>query len=60
MPASAAATPPPGDVLDYIEDMLAELAGLAERIGERKLASSMRLLAIEAARAAPEHQTFRN
>ena len=56
MPASAAAAPPPGDVLDYIEDMLAELAGLAERIGERKLASSMRLLAIEAARAAPEHQ----
>ena len=46
----------PGDVLEYIEQMLSELAAMAEGAGERRLATSMRLLAIEAARAAPEHQ----
>ena len=54
MPVSAAVPSPPRDVLEYIEDMLAELAGLAEDIGERKLGAGIRLLAIEAARAAPE------
>lgn len=54
MPASAAAIAPPGDVLDYIEDMLAGLAELAEQAGERKLAASIRLLAIEAAIASPD------
>lgn len=55
MPASAAATPPPRDVLEYIEDMLAELAGLADSVGERKLSAGIRLLAIEAARASPDN-----
>ena len=38
-------------VLEYIEDMLAELAAMAEGVGERKLGAGMRRLAIEAARA---------
>ncbi len=54
MPASAAAPAPNDDVLDYIEDMLAGLAQLAEQAGERKLAAGIRLLAIEAAIAAPD------
>ena len=54
MPASAAIDAPPADILEYIEEMLAELAGLAESVGERKLGAGIRLLAIEAARAVPE------
>ena len=55
MPDTAAAIQaPPGDVLEYIEQMLSELAALAEGVGERRLATSMRLLAIEAARAGPK------
>ena len=54
MPDSAVAIAPPEDVLEYIEDMLAGLAKLAEEAGERKLAVGIRLLAIEAAHAAPE------
>ena len=46
----------PGDVLEYIEQMLSELAAMAEGAGERRLATSMRLLAIEAARSGPADQ----
>ena len=56
MRASASFEDPPHNIVEYIEEMLAQLAGMAEGIGERKLAASMRLLAIEAARAAPEPQ----
>ena len=57
MPQTAAAVQaPPGDVLEYIEEMLSELAALAEGSGERRLATSMRLLAIEAARLGPKAQ----
>ena len=57
MPQTAAAVQaPPGDVLEYIEQMLSELAALAESSGERRLATSMRLLAIEAARSGPADQ----
>jgi hypothetical protein len=52
---AAAVQAPPGDVLEYIEDMLSGLAAMAEGVGERRLATSMRLLAIEAARAAPDN-----
>jgi hypothetical protein len=41
-------------VLEYIEEMLAELATLAESVDERKLGASIRLVAIEAAQAGPE------
>ena len=51
MPAvSARAEAPPQSVAEYIEEMLAELAALAETNGMRKLGGSLRLLAIEAAR----------
>jgi hypothetical protein len=48
--ASALAEAPPQSVAEYIEEMLAELAALAETNGMRKLGGSLRLLAIEAAR----------
>jgi len=51
--ASARADTPPQSVAEYIEDMLAELAELAEGNGLRKLGGSLRLLAIEAAREGP-------
>jgi len=54
MRAAASAEPPPDSVVEYIEQMLSELAAMAEGIGERRLATSMRLLAIEAARAGTE------
>ena len=54
MNARAAVTAPADDVLDYIEDMLAGLAQLAEQAGERKLAAGIRLLAIEAAIASSD------
>lgn len=41
-------------VVEYVEEMLAELATLAESVGERKLGASLRLLAIEAAQATQE------
>jgi len=50
MAAAARAENSPDSIAEYIEDMLSELAAMAETIGERKLATSMRLLAIEAAR----------
>ena len=51
MPAATArAEAPPPSVAEYIEEMLAELAALAEANGMRKLGGSLRLLAIEAAR----------
>ena len=57
MPETAAAVQAlPGDVLEYIEQMLCELAAMAEGAGERRLATSMRLLAIEAARSGPADQ----
>ena len=37
-------------VLEYIEEMLNELAGLAEQGGERTLGAGIRLLAQQAAR----------
>ena len=51
--ASARADSPPQSVAEYIEEMLAELATLAEAHGLRKLGGGMRLLAIEAARESP-------
>lgn len=48
--ATARAEAPPQSVAEYIEEMLAELACLAEVNGMRKLGGSLRLLAIEAAR----------
>jgi hypothetical protein len=51
--ASARADAPPQSVAEYIEEMLAELAKLAEANGLRKLGGSLRLLAIEAARESP-------
>ena len=54
MRASVSLQAPPQSIAEYIEEMLSELALLAESAGERKLATSMRLLAIEAARAVPE------
>ncbi|HEX8570774.1 MAG TPA: hypothetical protein VF699_12760 [Caulobacteraceae bacterium] len=41
----------PQDVRDYIEEMLAELAELAAGVGDRRLAATLRLLALDAARA---------
>ena len=38
------------DVREYIEDMLAEFADLAAGSGDRHLAATLRLLALEAAR----------
>jgi hypothetical protein len=55
MPAATArAEAPPQSVAEYIEEMLAELAALAESNGMRKLGGSLRLLAIEAARETTE------
>jgi hypothetical protein len=48
--ASARADTPPQSIAEYIEEMLAELATLAEANELRKLGGSLRLLAIEAAR----------
>lgn len=45
---------PPETVTAYIEEMAAELATLAERAGERNLAATLRLVAIQAARTAPQ------
>ena len=42
---------PPQDVREYIEAMLAELADLAAAAGDRRLAGTLRLLALDAARA---------
>ena len=41
----------PQAVREYIESMLAELADLAAGTGDRRLASTLRLLALDAARA---------
>ena len=41
----------PQQVRAYIEEMLAELAELAAASGERRLAATLRLLSIDAARA---------
>ena len=38
------------DVRAYIEEMLAELADLASSRGERRLATTLRMVALEAAR----------
>jgi hypothetical protein len=51
--ASARADTQPQSVAEYIEEMLAELARLAEANELRKLGGSLRLLAIEAAREGP-------
>ncbi len=53
MPEQVATRPDrnPQAVRDYIEEMLAELADLAAAVGERRLASTLRLLALDAARA---------
>jgi hypothetical protein len=48
--ASACADTAPQSIAEYIEEMLAELATLAEANELRKLGGSLRLLAIEAAR----------
>ena len=40
----------PQQVREYIEEMLAELAELAASSGERRLAGTLRLLALDAAR----------
>jgi len=56
MPANSRLEAASQGVLEYIEDMLAELATLAESVGERNLGASIRLLAIEAARSGPERQ----
>ena len=37
-------------ILEYIEEMLMELAGLAEGAGEKTLGAGIRLLAVQAAR----------
>ena len=41
----------PQAVREYIESMLAELADLAASAGDRRLAGTLRLLALDAARA---------
>ena len=48
---TAKADPSRGDVREYIEEMLAELADLAGANGQRRLAATLRLLALEAARS---------
>jgi hypothetical protein len=53
MRAAAQIQAPPESVAAYIEEMAAELATLAERVGERNLAASLRLVAVQAARMAP-------
>jgi len=53
MPAADRAAAPSQSVAEYIEEMLAELAKLAEANDLRKLGGSLRLLAIEAAREGP-------
>jgi hypothetical protein len=45
---------PPESVAAYIEEMVAELASLAEKSGDRNLAASLRLIAVQAARSAPD------
>ena len=40
----------PQAVREYIESMLAQLADLAAATGDRRLASTLRLLALDAAR----------
>jgi hypothetical protein len=42
--------PQPLDVREYIEEMLAQLADLAAARGERRLATTLRMTALEAAR----------
>jgi len=54
MRATSRLEAPSQSVLEYIEEMLAELATLAEGVGERRLGASLRLLAIEAAQVTPE------
>ena len=56
MRAAAHVIAPPESVAAYIEDMVGELATMAEGIGQKRLATSLRLLAIEAARAVPESE----
>ena len=53
MPEQAAnrADRSPEAVREYIETMLAELADLAAATGDRRLAATLRLLALDAARA---------
>ena len=41
---------------DYISDMLAELAELAGAHGDRRLALTLQLAALDAARGGPERQ----
>ena len=40
--------PPPGSEMDYIVDMLSDLADLASSYGEKSLAVSIRLAALQA------------
>ena len=44
--------PSPADIAGYIEDMLSELADLASTHGFRPLSTSLRMLALDAARLA--------
>jgi hypothetical protein len=44
--------PTPADIAGYIEDMLAELADLAATHGLRNLSTSLRMMAVDAARLA--------
>jgi hypothetical protein len=44
-------TPNAGQARSYIEAMLVELADLAASRGERRLATTLRMVALEAARA---------
>ncbi|HEX6866538.1 MAG TPA: hypothetical protein VF122_04840 [Caulobacteraceae bacterium] len=55
MRAAARRPIPPADVLEYIEQMLSELAAMADDAGQHGLATGMRLLAIEAARSGTDH-----
>lgn len=52
-PTEDAGQPPQG-VRDYIESMLEELAELASRSGELKLAATLRLTALEVSRLEPK------
>ncbi|HYD46249.1 MAG TPA: hypothetical protein VEA79_13370 [Phenylobacterium sp.] len=44
--------PTPADIAAYIEDMLSELADLASTHGFRPLSTSLRMIALDAARLA--------
>ena len=54
MSATEAEPRPAGAWRDYISDMLAELAELAGAHGDRRLALTLQLAALDAARSGPE------